>query len=118
MQILTTTVARVLFAGPLAIFGLFHFVNSADMSGMLAGWPAATFLVYLTGLCLIAGAVAIISGKMARLASLLLALLMVIFVAAIHLPALIGGDQMAMVSLLKDIIIAGGALGFAGTFKE
>ena len=43
---------------------------------------------------------------------------LLIFVFAIHLPgALAGGDsgQMSMMSLLKDLAIAGGALVYAST---
>ncbi|RMF61025.1 MAG: DoxX family protein, partial [Calditrichaeota bacterium] len=35
MQTLTTTVARVLFALPFGIFGLFHLMNGSQMSGMV-----------------------------------------------------------------------------------
>lgn len=55
-------------------------------------------------------ALAIIIGKKARLAGLLLALLLIIFVLTIHLPHLLGGDQSAMGMVLKDTAMAAGAL--------
>ena len=49
---------------------------------------------------------------------MLLAVLLAVFVMTIHLPAVFGGDQMAMGGMLKDISLAGGALLIAGLFKE
>ena len=115
MNTLTTTGGRLLFAIPMAIFGLIHFMNGAQMSGMVPSFiPGGIFWVYLTGAALIAAAVSIIIQKKARLASLLLALLLVIFVLTIHLPGVIGGNMDLMPMLLKDTALAGGALTFAG----
>jgi uncharacterized membrane protein YphA (DoxX/SURF4 family) len=72
----------------------------------------------LTGIALIAAAVAILTDKMAKLASVLLAALLLVFVLVIHLKGAMAGDQAATASLLKDIAIAGGALVFAGTRKS
>ena len=90
------------------------------MSGMVPSFlPAAIFWVYLTGLALILAAVSILIQKKARLACLLLAVMLIIFVLTIHLPGL-GGEnaQMAMPMLLKDTALAGGALAFAGVAEE
>lgn len=84
------------------------------MAGMVP-IPGGVIWVYLTGVALIAAAVAILIDKKAKLASFLLAVLLLVFVLTIHLKGAMGGDQMAMASLLKDLAIAGGALVFAGT---
>ncbi|MFN3849471.1 MAG: DoxX family protein [Spirosomataceae bacterium] len=108
---------RFLLAIPMAIFGLLHFMAADKMGGMVP-IPGGAIWVYITGLALIAAAVSIIMQKKARLAATLLAVMLLIFVALIHAPAVAaGGDggQMAMASLLKDIAIAGGALVYAGT---
>ena len=115
MDTLTTTGARILYAIPMAIFGIFHFMNGSAMAGMVPSFiPGGVFWVYLTGLGLILAAVAILIQKKARLASLLLAAMLIIFVLTIHLPGL--GDSMP--NLLKDAALAGAALGFAGTAKD
>lgn len=112
----STTLAcagRCLFAIPLFVFGVFHFMNGATMAGMLAGWPAALFLVYLSGAGLILGAVAIVINRYARLAATLIAIELGLFVLSLHLPGIIaGGDgmQMSLMSALKDLALAGGAL--------
>ncbi len=116
MMTLTGKIARIIFAVPFAIFGIFHFMNAGAMAGMLQGWPFAELLVYFTGLCLIAAALAMIFNKYARLAGLLLALLLLIIVLFVHMPGL--GDpemmQRSMSAILKDVSLIGGALMVAG----
>lgn len=106
-------VGRCLFAIPLFVFGVFHFMNGAAMTGMLSGWPFALFLVYLSGAGLILGAVAIVINRYARLAATLIAIEIALFVLIFHIPGVIaGGDgmQMSLMSTLKDLALVGGAL--------
>jgi len=113
-----SNIGKYLFIVPFAIFGLFHFMNADQMSGMVAPWlPAKVFLVYLTGVALIAAAIGVIINKKAALALQLLGLLLIIFILTIHLPNLIGGDQNAMGMILKDLSMAGGALYMSGQIK-
>ena len=110
---------KYLLAIPMAIFGLFHFISGPAMAGMVPpAIPGGVLWVYLTGIALVAAAAAILSDKMAKLASVLLAALLLVFVLVIHLKGAMAGDQAATASLLKDIAIAGGALVFAGTRKS
>ena len=112
-------VGRIVFAVPFAIFGIMHLMKAGDMVGMVPTWvPGGIFWVYVTGLALIAATVSLIIIKHIYLASVLLAVLLFVFVLTIHLPAVMGGDQMAMGSLLKDMSLAGGALLIAGLFKD
>jgi putative oxidoreductase len=112
-------IGRILFAVPLAIFGLFHFVNPTEMSGMVPSYfPFPVFWVILTGAALIAAAVSLLIQKYVRLSGLLLAVMLVVFVVTVFIPKLIGGDQYAMVSILKDLGLAGGALVLAGIAKK
>jgi uncharacterized membrane protein YphA (DoxX/SURF4 family) len=118
MTFLTGKLARIIFAIPLAIFGLFHFMNGNEMANLIAAWPMAAIFVYISGAGLILAAIAIIIDKMARLASLLLALLLLLIIVFVHMPGLGSDDpammQMAMTNVLKDISIMGGALIIAG----
>ena len=95
---------------------IFLITSIAEM--VPAAIPVGVLWVYLTGIALIAAAVAILTDKMAKLASVLLAALLLVFVLVIHLKGAMAGDQSATASLLKDIAIAGGALVFAGTRKS
>ena len=60
-----------LFALPMAVFGIMHFMAGEAMAGMVP-IPGGVIWVYLTGAALIAAAVAIIIGKKAVLAAQLL----------------------------------------------
>lgn len=110
---------KYLLAIPMAIFGLFHFISGSAMAGMVpAAIPGGVLWVYLTGIALIAASMAILLDKMAKLASVLLAVLLLVFVLVVHLKGAMAGDQSAIASLFKDVAIAGGALVFAGTRKS
>ena len=119
MQVLTTTVARIIFAIPFGIFGLFHFMNAGDMAGYVPSFiPGGVLWVYLTGLGLVLACVSLLIQKQMRLACLLLAGMLGMFVLTIHVPGIIGGNEIAMPSLLKDLGLAGGALTYAGLAKD
>lgn len=116
-------IGRVVFALPLIAFGLMHLAKSEDMAGMvLADWPMAQGLVIVSGVGLLLGGVSIIWGKMAKIACILVALLMLVFIISLHMPNAMGDDemmkQMGMISTLKDLGIMGGALVLAAVFAE
>jgi len=122
MNILTGRLAQILYSLPILFFGVSHFLNAQGMAGMVP-LPGGIFWVYVTGLCLIAGALAIISGKMVHLAAFLLGVLIFIFAFALHFPGVINStDQqhmmMSMISFLKDFSMASGAWVIAGTAKK
>jgi len=75
-------------------------------------------MVYFTGLALIAGAISIVIKKKAALAALLLGVFFILTALSVHLKSLMGGDEMAMPMLLKDIALAGGAFFMSGVFKK
>jgi len=103
-------IGKILFALPFGIFGLMHFMAGADMAGMVPSFlPAPVIWVYLAGAGMLAACISILIGKMAKMASLLLGVLLIIYVLTIHLPAVMGGDQMAMSGVLKDLALAGAA---------
>ncbi len=113
-------ISKYLIAVPAALFGVFHFMGAENMAGMIP-IPGGVIWVYITGVALIAAAVAIIIGKKARLAATLLAVLLLIILLTVHLPAVIaGGDggQAAMSMLLKDLMITGGVLTLASTLPK
>jgi putative oxidoreductase len=120
MEMLTSTLTKIgpyLIAIPAAIFGILHFMGADMMAGMVP-IPGGAVWVYITGAALIALAISVILRKKTRLAATLLGVMLLIFVLAIHLPGTIaGGDggQMSMMSMLKDLMIAGGAFTYAGT---
>jgi len=104
------SLGKYLFAIPFAVFGVFHFMNADAMAGMAFG---QSILVYITGAALIAAAVSILIGKFDKLATVLLALMLILFIVLIHMGGAMEGDQGATASLLKDLALAGGALMYA-----
>lgn len=122
MKTLTTTVARIVFAIPFLVFGLFHFMNADQMASMVPV-PPKMLWNYVVGIAMIAAGLAFIVNKFAKLAGLLLALLLLIFILGVHIPGIMAADsQQAMMQpmqgLLKDLALMGGALGFAGMFDR
>ncbi|MGM0581853.1 MAG: DoxX family protein [Bacteroidota bacterium] len=102
---------RFLFAIPMVVFGVFHFVNTRTLQNVVPSFiPGQTFWVYLTGAALIAAGICILIKKRVQLISNLLALMLLIFAFFVHFPLALEGDQLAASSLLKDIALAGGAL--------
>ncbi|PJB00597.1 MAG: DoxX family protein [Ignavibacteriales bacterium CG_4_9_14_3_um_filter_30_11] len=121
MKQLTTTVARVLFAIPFLVFGLMHLMKGGDMAGYVPSFiPGGVFWVYLVGLALIAASVSIFIQKKAKLACLLLAIMLMVFVLTIHLPGVLNEEtmQMSMPNMLKDLALCGAALFFSGSFTD
>lgn len=108
-SIIPTRVAVILFALVFAVFGINHFMFAEMMAGIVP-IPGGVIWVYVTGACFLLAAIAFIVNKQARLAGYLLALLLLIIVLTIHLPAFMKGDQMAMSSLLKDVGLMAGAI--------
>lgn len=119
MKALTTTVASYLFATTFLVFGVMHLMMAGNFAGMIPGWlPGGIFWVYLTGLALIGAGLSIFLNKQVYLAMMLLALMLLIFILILHLPAVMGGNQMAMGGLLKDMGLMGAALTHAGLAKN
>lgn len=110
-------VGRFLFAIPMAVFGVMHFMNAQAMVAMVP-IPGGILWVYLTGIALLAAAAAIMLGTQAVLATRLLALFLLSTALTVHLPAVLGGDQMAVSQVLKDLALAGGALILSGVFAH
>lgn len=112
---IATNSARYLFAIPMGIFGLFHFMSASDMAGMVPSFiPGGVIWVYITGAALLAACVSLLIRKKDKLAGLLLGLMLLIFVLTMHLPGVIGGNEASMPMLLKDLGLAGGAFMLSG----
>lgn len=106
---------KYLFALPFAIFGIFHFMNAGAMAGFT---PGGTIMVYVTGTALIAATVSMLIGKLDKLATVLLALMLILFVVILHLKGAMAGDQSSTSNLLKDLMLAGAALIYAKTMAK
>lgn len=112
---------KYLFAIPFGIFGIMHLMNANSMASIAPF--GGVFMVYLTGLALLAATVSIIIGKMDKLATALLALFLILTALLVHASGLsnatdAGASAVAMSGLLKDISLAGAALLYAGSLAK
>ena len=87
--------------------------------GMMSSFiPGGAFTVLLTGALLIAGCISIILNKNLKIACFGLAGFLFIFIVTIHIPGLFTSNwQIALVELLKDTGLMGGAIMIA-VFSE
>jgi putative oxidoreductase len=112
-----STIGRILFAVPFAIFGLNHFLFLDFYIGEVSSFiPLGPYTVILTGIFLIMASLSIIFNKYVKVSAILLSALLLIFILTIHIPGLFDPDkwQFALIELLKDTSLMGGALMIAG----
>jgi uncharacterized membrane protein len=111
-------IATIAFAIVIIVFGITHFVNTDDMRAFVPAFvPGGGVWVYITGLALLASGLAILINKQARLAGILLAVLLLSFALTIHLPKLLSGGSSGLGQIMKDIGLASGALLIASKSK-
>jgi len=116
-----TTIGRILFALPFAVFGINHFLMMDYYMGMLTSFiPKTGFIMILIGIMLIAASISIITKRLVKLSTILLAILLFIFIITIHIPHLVNGKDTTatLIALLKDISLIGGSLMIAGMYSE
>lgn len=116
-----TNIGRILFALPFGIFGINHFLMMDYYIGMITSFvPKTGYIMILTGIMLIAASISIITKKFVVLSTLMLASLLLLFILTIHIPHLVQGvdRSVALIALLKDVSLMGGALMIAGIYKD
>jgi uncharacterized membrane protein len=109
---------RLLFALPFGLMGLNHFLMTNTFIGMSSTFvPTGAYTILIIGAILILASISIMLNKNIKLACFILAGLLLIFIATIHIPGLFNSDpkvaQLALIELLKDTGLMGGALMFA-----
>jgi uncharacterized membrane protein len=116
-----TTIGRILFAIPFALFGINHFLMLDYYLGILTSFvPLGAYTIVLTGIMMIAASISIITKVLVKFSTLLLAFLLFIFIITIHIPHLISDADktVTIIALLKDISLMGGSLMIAGIYTE
>ena len=116
-----STIGRVLFAVPFAIFGINHLLFLDFYIGTISSFiPLGPYTIILTGIFLIMASISIIINKYIKVSTILLAVLLLIFILTIHVPALFNSDkwQFVLIELLKDTSLMGGSLMIAGMMYE
>ena len=108
-NLIPSRVASIIFALAIGAFGVRNFIKAGSIDTIVPDYmPGEVVWVYITGVCLILAAVAIVlNNSLTRPACYLLALMLLIFVFTLHLKPAIDGNPN---NLLKDTAIAMGAI--------
>lgn len=113
-----TRLAEMLYALIMGFFGVAHFTNVDAMSSIIPDYLPGdgTVWVYISGVALVAAALAILINKFKTMACYLLAVMLIIIALTIHLSAAQEGNPG---QLLKDLGLAMAAIviGNAGSKK-
>lgn len=109
---------RILFALPFAIMGLNHFLMTSVFLGMMSSFiPGGAFTILVTGALLIIASISIMLNKFLKTACFWIAGMLLIFIVTIHIPGLFTANwEIALIELLKDIGLMGGAIMIAAYF--
>ncbi|MBK7711249.1 MAG: DoxX family protein [Bacteroidales bacterium] len=116
-----TSIGRILFALPFALFGINHFLQREYYLGMLTSFiPLGAYTIILTGIMLIVASISIMTRKFVKFSTILLAILLFTFIITIHIPHLFSDSDktVTIIALLKDISLMGGSLMIAGIYAE
>ena len=116
-----STIGRILYALPFAVFGINHFVMKDFFMGELTDFiPFGGYMILLTGVLLIGTSISIMTKKYIKQSTLILAGMLLLFIATIHIPQLFDPEKkmIAMIALLKDLSLMGGSLMIAGMSEE
>jgi putative oxidoreductase len=113
-------IGTIMYALVIGFFGVNHFLLGTGVQKQMPRFiPYSLFWVYLTGVLLIAAAIAFLIGKYVKIAGLLLAVFLILIVLTVHVPALsnVTGDEhvsIIVTNLVKDTGLAAAALIIAG----
>jgi uncharacterized membrane protein len=111
----------VFFAVPMAVFASQHFTEPKFVATVVPSWmPGHLFWTYFVGTAVIAASLSIVVGKQARLAAILLGVMLILFVLLLHIPRIAASpkDTIAWAIAFRDLAFSGGALAFARTQTE
>jgi putative oxidoreductase len=112
-----TALGKFIFLIPFFFSGIAHLRGSTDIGAVPDFIPGGIFWIYLTGMGMLAFVVSMMLGKYDKLASILLAIMLIIFAFAVQLPQQ-GSNPMWIAAFLKDIGLAGGALMIAEKYAR
>ena len=112
-------IGRCFFVSVFAVFGFLHFGPlEFSLHYIHSFLPFPAFWVYFSGTCLIAFSISAWIGKLDKLAALLLALMMLLFVLMIHIPGAIAGDFIQTIGIFRDTAMMGAALMYADKYAK
>ncbi len=121
MENIFLKVGRITFAICFFLYGIGHFTSVSSFAELLPV-KGAEYLIYFTGICLIAASISIVIKKQIALATLLLAIMILIFIFTVHGPDMFSTNPMIKArgtgNTFKDIGLIGGCLFMHGFYRK
>ena len=117
----TILLGRLLFALPLIVFAVQHFLYAGFIATLIPAWiPARLFWAYFVGVAFVAAAVSIATTFAGRLGATLLGAMFFIWVVIVHAPrvAAASHDANEWTSLFVALAMCGGSWAVAGSLLE
>ena len=117
----SVSLGRFLFASLLLVVGAQHFRYAGFVATLVPAWmPWRLFWAYFVGTAFFAAALAIMTGKLARLAATLLGTMFLIFVITVHAPRISGKlhDGNEWTSGFVALAMGGGGFALAGALAR
>ncbi len=111
---------RVLFAAPLVVFGVQHFLYARFIATLVPAWiPGRLFWAHFIGVAFSCAAVSIAVQKMARFSAILLGFMFFLWVLIVHLPRVAAAPHNGneWTSMFVALAMSGGALLVAASVK-
>jgi uncharacterized membrane protein YphA (DoxX/SURF4 family) len=111
--------ANLAFAAPMAVFGALHIWGVDFVLAIVPAYmPWRLFWAYFVGVALIAASLSIATKIFVRWSGMLLALMMLLFVALLDIPGVAStpGDRFGWTLLLRELTFAAGGWLFAAPF--
>jgi uncharacterized membrane protein len=108
--------SNLCFAIPLAVFGAEHLSGANFIMFCVPSYmPWRLFWAYFVGFALLAASLSIATKIQVRWSGLLFGIMMVLFVAMVHIPRVVAspGDRYAWVIVFREMSFAGGAWALA-----
>lgn len=107
------------FVLPFLAFGFLHFGPLEFSLPYVPKWlPFPAFWIYFVGVCFLLFVVSVILKKYDKLAAVLLAVCLLLFVLFIHTPGAAGGDFKSVIGAIRDFTMCGAALMYAGAYAK
>lgn len=108
-NLIPTRVASIIYAITIAAFGVRNILKADAMDTIVPDYmPGGIAWMYITGICLLLAAIAILlNNSLTRVACYLLALMLIIFICTLHVKTALDGNPR---NLLTDLAMAMGAI--------
>jgi uncharacterized membrane protein len=109
------------FASPMAVFAAQHYTEAKAVATVVPSWiPGHLFWTYFVGTALVAASTSIALNKQARMAAILLAVMLIVFVLLLHVPRIMAdpNNVISWAVALRDLAFSAGAMALAAAQTE